>query len=69
MTIRPVANYFTNWTNNNNDCNNNNNNTYYDQVKGYEMGRVCSINVGEEECISDIAGKARRKETTRKIKT
>jgi hypothetical protein len=32
------------------------------------MGRVCSKN-GEEERIKVIGGKARRKETTRKIKT
>jgi hypothetical protein len=34
-----------------------------------EMGRRCRTNGGEEECIEDIGGKARRKETTRKIKT
>jgi hypothetical protein len=28
-----------------------------------EMGRTCSTNGGEEECISDIGGEARRKET------
>jgi hypothetical protein len=33
------------------------------------MGRACHTNVGEEECIEDISGKARRKETTRKTKT
>jgi hypothetical protein len=33
------------------------------------MGRACSTNVGEEECIEDIGGKARRKETTGKTKT
>jgi hypothetical protein len=33
-----------------------------------EMGRACSKNVGEYECIWDIGGKARRKETTRKTK-
>jgi hypothetical protein len=33
------------------------------------MGRASSTNGGDEECISDIGGKARRKETTRKIKT
>jgi hypothetical protein len=32
------------------------------------MGRACSTK-GEEECIKDIGGKARRKETTRKNKT
>jgi hypothetical protein len=30
-----------------------------------EMGRPCYTNGGEEECIQDIGGKARRKETTR----
>jgi hypothetical protein len=36
-------------------------------IKDDEMGRACSTNGGEEECIQDI-GKARRKETTRKTK-
>jgi hypothetical protein len=31
------------------------------------MGRACSI-TGEEECIYDIGGKARRKLTSRKTK-
>jgi hypothetical protein len=30
-----------------------------------QMGRACSTNGGEEECILDIGGKARKKETTR----
>jgi hypothetical protein len=34
-------------------------------VKEDEMGRTCSMNVGEY----DIGGKAGRKETTRKTKT
>jgi hypothetical protein len=38
-----------------------------DQVKEDEMGRACSANGEEEECIEDFGGKARRKETTRKI--
>jgi hypothetical protein len=33
-----------------------------------DIGKACSKNVGEEECIQDIGGKARRKETTRKTK-
>jgi hypothetical protein len=33
------------------------------------MGRTCSTNRGEEECIQDIGGKARRKETNGKTKT
>jgi hypothetical protein len=33
------------------------------------MGRACSTNGVEEECIYDIGGNVRRKETTRKIKT
>jgi hypothetical protein len=41
----------------------------YDQVKEDEMGRECSTNEGEEECIKDIGGKARRNETTGKTKT
>jgi hypothetical protein len=40
---------------------------YNDQVKEDVMDRACSTN-GEEECIYDIGGKARRKETTRKTK-
>jgi hypothetical protein len=34
-----------------------------------EMGRAYSMNEGEEECIYNIGGKARRKETTRKTNT
>jgi hypothetical protein len=30
------------------------------------MGRACSMNMGEEECIYDIGGKARKKDTNRK---
>jgi hypothetical protein len=30
------------------------------------MGRACSMNEDEEECMWDIGGKARRKETTGK---
>jgi hypothetical protein len=33
------------------------------------MGRACGTHRGEEECIEDIGGKARRKETTGKTKT
>jgi hypothetical protein len=33
------------------------------------MGREHSTNEGEEKCIEDIGGKARRKDTTRKTKT
>jgi hypothetical protein len=33
------------------------------------MGRECSTNGGEAECIEDIDGKARRKETTWNTKT
>jgi hypothetical protein len=33
------------------------------------MGRACSTNAGEEECIEDIGGNARGKERTRKTKT
>jgi hypothetical protein len=33
-----------------------------------EMGRACSTNGGEEECIWDVGGNAGRKETTRKTK-
>jgi hypothetical protein len=33
------------------------------------MSRACSTNGGEEECVEDIGGKVRRKETTRKTKT
>jgi hypothetical protein len=34
-----------------------------------EMGRACGTNGGEEECIWDIAGKSRKKQTTVKTKT
>jgi hypothetical protein len=37
-----------------------------DQLKEDEMGRACSTHGGEEECIQDSSGKARKKETTRK---
>jgi hypothetical protein len=30
------------------------------------MGRACSVSMGEEECICDISGKARKNETVRK---
>jgi hypothetical protein len=33
------------------------------------MGRECRANGGEEECMYDIGGKARKKETTEKTKT
>jgi hypothetical protein len=33
------------------------------------MGRACSTNGGVEECIEEIGGKARRKETAGKTKT
>jgi hypothetical protein len=33
------------------------------------MGRACSTNGGEEECIQDTGGKVRRTETTRKTET
>jgi hypothetical protein len=33
------------------------------------MGKACSTNGGEEECMKDIGWKARRKETTGKTKT
>jgi hypothetical protein len=39
-----------------------------DQVKENEMDMACSTN-GDEACIKDIGGKARRKEATRKTKT
>jgi hypothetical protein len=35
---------------------------YNDQVKEDEMGRACSMNGGQEECIQDFGGKARRKD-------
>jgi hypothetical protein len=34
-----------------------------------EMGRACSTNEGEKECMYDIGRKSRRKETTGKTKT
>jgi hypothetical protein len=39
------------------------------QVKEDGMDRACSTIGGEKECILDISGKARRKETTEKKKT
>jgi hypothetical protein len=39
------------------------------RVREDEMGTACSTNGGEAECISDIGGKSRRKETTVKTKT
>jgi hypothetical protein len=36
-------------------------------TKGEEMGRTCSTHGEEDECIQDFGGKAKRKETTRKI--
>jgi hypothetical protein len=33
------------------------------------MGKACTTNGGEEECIQNIGGKERRKETIRKTKT
>jgi hypothetical protein len=40
-----------------------------DEVEEDETGRACSKNEKEYECIYDIGGKAKRKETTRKTKT
>jgi hypothetical protein len=34
-----------------------------------EMSRECSTKGGDEECMWDICGKTRRKETTRKTET
>jgi hypothetical protein len=36
-----------------------------DEVKKDVMGRACSTNAGEVECIKDIGEKARRKEATK----
>jgi hypothetical protein len=33
------------------------------------MGWACNMNGGEEECVQDIGGEARRNETIRKTKT
>jgi hypothetical protein len=38
------------------------------QVEEGELGGTCSRNVGEEECVYVIGGKAREKETARKTK-
>jgi hypothetical protein len=40
----------------------------YDQVKKDEKGRTYNTNGGKEDCLKEIGGKARRKETTRKTK-
>jgi hypothetical protein len=37
--------------------------------RGGEMGRACSTNGGEEECMKYFGGNVRRNETTRKTKT
>jgi hypothetical protein len=36
------------------------------RVKEADVGRSCSRNEGEEQCIQDIGGKAKRRVTTRK---
>jgi hypothetical protein len=38
-----------------------------DKIMEDGMGRICSTLEGVEECIRDFGGKARKKETTRKI--
>jgi hypothetical protein len=38
-------------------------------IKEVEMGMACSTNGGDEECVWDIGGKARRKKTVRTTKT
>jgi hypothetical protein len=38
------------------------------EVKKHEIGRTCSTRKKEEECKEDDGGKARRKETTPKVK-
>jgi hypothetical protein len=38
------------------------------QVQEGEMGRACSTNGGEEECIYDTCRKARMKEATKNTK-
>jgi hypothetical protein len=40
-----------------------------DQVKEDKMDMACSTDGREEECMSDIGGKTKTKETTRKIET
>jgi hypothetical protein len=40
-----------------------------DHVSDVEMGRACSMNRREKECIYVISRKARRKETSRKNMT
>jgi hypothetical protein len=39
------------------------------QINENEMGKACSTNGREKECMLDIAGKTRMKETTGKTKT
>jgi hypothetical protein len=36
-----------------------------DQLKEDDIGRACSTDGGEEECVWDIGGKARSKQITR----
>jgi hypothetical protein len=38
-------------------------------MKDDEMGMACSLNGREDECVYDLGGKARRKETSRKTLT
>jgi hypothetical protein len=42
---------------------------YNDWLKEDEMGRACSMNGGEEECIWDFGEKARQKKTAKKTNT
>jgi hypothetical protein len=41
----------------------------YSRQVGCSVNRVASYNQGDRACSTDIGGKARRKETTRKTKT
>jgi hypothetical protein len=41
-------------------------NIVMENFKYTEMGEICSTNVFEEECIQNLVGKSRRKETTRR---
>jgi hypothetical protein len=44
-------------------------NNWNNQVKEDEIGRACSTNGKEEECMQNIGGKTRREEIAMKLKT
>jgi hypothetical protein len=59
LVVQPVASRYTDWAIP----------AHVFIDKEYIIRRACSTNEGEEECIEDIGGKARRKDIIRKTKT